>query len=199
MHRSLLCAFLAFATAPMALAQTASTPLDAVGSPAAPTSPEGGVRLSGEGVCMEPGHPNYATASITGAYPSMRACVASGGRRDGPRDMFATPPAGPTESDIDSAAPPSITPSTATPLSEPIRTGSGPANIPSPTEILGGMSASDPLASQTLEDPGLIAPPAPPKPPRGIELSEVPSYSENPTIFRPPAEYIGRGPESFLP
>lgn len=199
MHRSLLCAFLAFATAPMALAQTASAPLDAVGSPAAPPSHEGGVRLSGEGVCMEPGHPNYATASITGAYPSMRACVASGGRRDGPRDMFATPPAGPTEPGMDPTVPPSISPPTEAPLSDSIPTSAGPENIPSPTEILGGMPASDPLASQSLEDPGLITPPAPPKPPRGIELSEVPSYSENPTIFRPPEEYIGRGPREFLP
>lgn len=152
----------------------AQTPNAVASEPVASASLfEGGVRMSAEAYCLEPGHPQYTSSISAGNFSNMRSCIAAGGRRALPRDTLSTP--GDTPLPFVPAA------STAQP-ENPVPLLVTPTTVDTQTQ--------DAAAEQT---------PAAPKAPRGIELTNVPSYSENPQIFRPPAEYIGRGPDSFLP
>lgn len=160
----------------------ASTPMTTTTMIGADTG-AGSVRRTQDGLCMEPGHPLYATETVIATHTNMRLCIAAGGRRDGPRDTITDTPV-PTV--------PSDTPAPNLGITPPMGSLSA---------ITQGPVASDVPLTQGLglDEDGIGAPPAPPRPPRGIALPETPSYSENPTIFRPPEAYVGRGPQDFLP
>lgn len=174
------------------LATVSAVPLAA--QTPSPTS-SGAVRQADNTICMEPGHPMYDVATYTGTYDTMRACISNGGRRDGPRDTLLLPGSVASTSTDPMRTQDSI-------ASSPIDTNGNPiANTSqdrtgNPTDFQGIPSFGEPVASQTLET---ALAPAPPKPPKGIELPDTPSYSHNPGIFRAPQDYVGRSPDDFLP
>lgn len=159
----------------------------------------GSVRRTNNGLCMEPGHPLYDQQTIVATHTNMRLCIAAGGQRDGPRDTLADPilPAPSQEDGLLDDGASAMVPGGAMvpgmmggliPGVDPSLMGQTPEDV-QPTEGL----LSDSIASTSDQDI------APARPPRGIALTDVPSYSQAPALFRPPAEYIGRGPEAFLP
>lgn len=162
----------------------------------------GAVKKTDQGVCMEPGHPAYTTATVTASYPSMRACFLEGGRRD---TLTNTPPPGPaaplgTVASTDAAAvPPQADPDA------PNTTGpkdAVPADPTQPAQLGAPPGAPPSNAADALEE-GVASTQqrrrAQPGAPKGITLLAQPSYSETPGLFRPPGDYFGRGPENFWP
>ena len=194
--RPLALAMLCVSVAPAIGQQAPSAPPAAQTAQPLASSPPvmtGVVRQTQDDVCLEPGHPMYEVAPYTYTHPTMRACIAHGGRRDGPRDNVPLPTTAPQ----DGATEPSLEPLDEFSIDRPL-----------PSFSLVEPLASQPPASQTpspfdqsiaSENAALDEEPTAAKPPKGIILSDVPSYSAKPLLFRPPQDYIGRSPQDFLP
>lgn len=158
----------------------------------------GAVKKTDQGVCMEPGHPEYTTATVTTSYPSMRACFLEGGRRDTLTNRPTPGPAaplGPTASTDAASAPTQVNP-------DAPNTTAPTTGAPIDPMQAAPLGAPPPNAADVVEE-GVASTQqrrrAQPGAPKGITLLAQPSYSKTPGLFRPPGDYFGRGPENFWP
>lgn len=154
----------------------------------------GAVKKTDQGVCMEPGHPAYTTATVVASYPSMRTCFLEGGRRDTLTNTTSPSPADPMGPTASTGATP--TPNQTTPEA----TNTPPPDVGPAVDPV--QLAPPPSAADVLEEGAASSQQrrrAQPGAPKGITLPAQPSYSETPGLFRPPGDYFGRGPENFWP
>ena len=178
----------------------------------------GAVKKTEDGLCIEPGHPRYEESAGEERHPSMRACVASGGRRDVRQDPLSLNSSQDTlTEDTSPGTPPEMPQEDFSPLPSDRLGG----RIISPFSALRERMEFDEGPGPAFQAPAAeeAKPAAPIIRPRGIELTDTPSYS-SPSVqskaaleetcarrgytaciraFQEPAEYIGRSPRSFLP